>query len=122
MNRRGRVPRRRLGAELALWVGRTLGIAALAVVAVRPTWRLHLQLRPTFRFPPGVARRAGGLALVGVIELIIIDMAGVVSIALANGRGETGAIVLFNYASQVFTTISPILATSFVVNAFPAPS
>ena len=109
-------------AELVLSVGTTLGIAALIVVAVPPTWRLHLRLRPAFRFPPGVARRAGGLALVGVIELITIDVAGVVSIALANGRGETGAIVLFNYASQVFTTISAILALSIVVSAFPVLS
>jgi putative peptidoglycan lipid II flippase len=111
-----------LSAELVLSVGTTLGIAALVVVAVPPTWRLHLQLRPAFRFPPGVARRAGGLALVGVIELIVIDVAGVVSIALANGRGETGAIVLFNYASQVFGTISAILAASIVVSAFPVLS
>ena len=111
-----------LSAELVLAVGTTLGIAALAVVAVPPTWRLHLRLRPTFRFPPGVARRAGGLALVGVIELIAIDAAGVVSIALANGHGETGAIVLFNYASQVFSTISAVLALSIVVSAFPVLS
>ena len=109
-------------AELVLAVGTTLGIAALVVVALPPTWRLHLRLRPAFRFPPGVARRAGGLALVGVIELIVIDVAGVVSIALANGRGETGAIVLFNYASQVFSTISAILALSIVVSAFPVLS
>ncbi len=111
-----------LSAELVLSVGTTLGIAALVVVAVPPTWRLHLRLRPTFQFPPGVARRAGGLALVGVIELIAIDVAGVVSIALANGHGETGAIVLFNYASQVFSTISAILALSIVVSAFPVLS
>src|SRR5580693_5511311 len=109
-------------AELALSVGTTLGIAALVVVAVPPTWRLHLRLRPAFRFPPGVARRAGGLALVGVIELIVVDVAGLVSIALANGRGDTGAIVLFNYASQVFNTISAILALSIVVSAFPVLS
>ena len=111
-----------LSAELVLAVGTTLGIAALVVVAMPPTWRLHLRLRPTFRFPAGVARRAGGLALVGVIELIVIDVAGVVSIALANGRGETGAIVLFNYASQVFSTISAILVLSIVVSAFPVLS
>ena len=87
-----------------------------------PTWRLHLRLRPAFRFPPGVARRAGGLALVGVIELVVIDVAGLVSIALANGRGDTGAIVLFNYAGQVFSTISAILALSIVVSAFPVLS
>ncbi len=66
-------------AELVLSVGTTLGIAALVVVAVPPTWRLHLRLRPALRFPPGVARRAGGLALVGVIELVAIDVANLVS-------------------------------------------
>jgi putative peptidoglycan lipid II flippase len=111
-----------LSAELVLAVGTTLAIAVLVLVAVPPVWRLHLRLRPGFRFPPGVARRAGGLALVGVIELIMIDLDSLVAIALANGRGDTGAIVVFNYASQVFNTISAVLALSVVVSAFPALS
>ena len=115
----GRLP---LSAELALSAGTTLGIAALVLVAVPSTWRLHLRLRPTLRFPPGVARRASGLAVVGVIELIIIDVASVVSITLANGRGETGAIVIYNYASQVFNSISAVLVLSIVVSAFPVLS
>ena len=109
-------------AELVLSVGTTLGIAALVVVAIPPTWRLHLRFRPVLRFPPGVARRAGGLALVGVVELIAIDVANVVAIALANGHGKTGAIVLFNYGSQVFNSIAAILALSIVVSAFPVLS
>ena len=44
------------------------------------------------------------------------------AIALANGRGQTGAIVLFNYASQVFTAVSAVLATSIVISAFPVLS
>jgi putative peptidoglycan lipid II flippase len=109
-------------AELVLSVGTTLGIAALFVVAIPPTWRLHLRFRPALRFPPGVARRAGGLALVGVAELIAIDVANVVAIELANGHGKTGAIVLFNYGSQVFNSIAAILALSIVVSAFPVLS
>jgi putative peptidoglycan lipid II flippase len=109
-------------AELVLSVGTTLGIAALVVVALPPTWRLHLRFRPALRFPPGVARRAGGLALVGVAELIAVDVAGVVSIDLANGHGTTGAIVIFNYGSQVFNSIAAILALSIVVSAFPVLS
>jgi putative peptidoglycan lipid II flippase len=109
-------------AELVLAVGTTLGIASLVVVALVPTWRLRLRLRPALRFPPGVARRAGGLAAVGVAELIVIDLAGVASIALANGRGATGAIVIFNYASQVFTAVSAVLATSIVTSTFPVLS
>jgi putative peptidoglycan lipid II flippase len=111
-----------LAAELVLSVGTTLGIAALVVVALPPTWRLHLRLAPAFRFPPGVARRAGGLALVGVVELVAIDVANLVAIALANGHGETGALVLYNYASQVFSSIAAILALSIVVSAFPVLS
>jgi putative peptidoglycan lipid II flippase len=111
-----------LRAELVLAVGTTLGIAALVVVGLGPAWRLHLRLRPTWRFPPGVARRAGGLALVGVVELLVIDLASVVSIALANGRGSTGALVIFSYASQVFNSVLAVLAISVVVSAFPVLS
>jgi putative peptidoglycan lipid II flippase len=111
-----------LTAELVLSVGTTLGIAALVVVAIPPTWRLHLRFRPVLRFPPRVARRAGGLALVGVVELVAIDLANVVAIELANGYGKTGAIVLFNYGSQVLNSIAAILALSIVVSAFPVLS
>jgi putative peptidoglycan lipid II flippase len=111
-----------VSAELVLAGGTTLGIAVLVLVAVWPTWRLHLRLRPALRFPPGVARRAGGLALVGFLELIAIDVANLVAIRLANGRGETGALVIYNYASQVFTSVSAVLASSIVVSAFPVMS
>ena len=111
-----------VAAELVLSVGTTLGVAALVVVGLVPTLRLRLRLRPTLRFPPGVARQASGLALVGVAELIVIDLANVVGIGLANGRGETGAIVIFNYASQVFNTVAAVLALSIVTSAFPVLS
>ena len=109
-------------AELVLSVGTTLGIAVLVLVALPATWRLRLRLRPVLRFPPGVARRAGGLALVGFAELVAVDVANVVAIVLANGRGETGAVVLFNYASQVFTSVSAVLVLSIIVSAFPVLS
>ena len=111
-----------VSAELVLAGGTTLGIAVLVLVALWPTWRLHLRLRPVLRFPPGVARRAGGLAMVGFLELIAIDVANLVAIRLANGRGETGALVIYNYASQVFTSVSAVLASSIVVSAFPVMS
>jgi putative peptidoglycan lipid II flippase len=111
-----------VAAELVLSVGTTLGVAALVVVGLVPTLRLRLRLRPTLRFPPGVARRASGLAMVGVVELIVIDLANLVGIDLANGRGETGAIVIFNYASQVFNTVAAVLALSIVTSAFPVLS
>jgi len=111
-----------LSAELVLSVGTTLSIAVLVLVALPPTWRLHLRFRPALRFPPGVARRAGGLALVGVLELVAIGVSNLVAIELANADGKTGAVVLFNYGSQVFNSIAAILALSIVVSAFPVLS
>jgi putative peptidoglycan lipid II flippase len=109
-------------ALLVLSAGATLGIATLVVVVLVPTWRLGLRLRPAWRFPPGVASRVGGLALVGLIEFVLQDISSVVVIALANGRGETGAIVVFNYAWQAFTSISAVVAVSIAISAFPVLS
>jgi putative peptidoglycan lipid II flippase len=111
-----------LSAQLVLSVGATAAVAALVVVGVVPAWRLHLRIRPVLRFPPGVARRTGGLALVGVIELLGSDVSTVVIIALANGRGETGAVVITNYTSQVFFALHAVLAQSIALSAFPVLS
>jgi putative peptidoglycan lipid II flippase len=115
----GRLP---ASAQLVLSGGATLGIAALVVVGLVPTWRLRLRLRPTLQFPPGIARRAGGLLLVGVAEMIVQEIANVAVIALANGRGATGALVIFGYASQVFNSLNAVLALSVVLSAFPVLS
>ncbi|MGH3301107.1 MAG: murein biosynthesis integral membrane protein MurJ [Streptosporangiaceae bacterium] len=106
-------------AQLVLSAGATLGVAAMVVVALWPIWRLRLRLRPTLRLPPGVARRAGGLALVGIVEIVASEISAVVVIALANGRGATGALVLFSYGSQVFNTLNAVLALSISISAFP---
>jgi putative peptidoglycan lipid II flippase len=111
-----------LSAQLVLSVGATAGVAALVVVGLVPSWRLHLRIRPVLRFPPGVARRTGGLAIVGVAELVASDVAAVVAIALANGRGETGAVVIANYTGQVFNSVHAVLALSIALSAFPALS
>jgi putative peptidoglycan lipid II flippase len=111
-----------VAAQLVLSVGTTMSIAALVVVASVPAWRLHLRLRPALRFPPGVGRRAGGLAMVGVVELVAGDISALVAIGLANGRGPTGALVLYTYASQVFNSIQAVLAVSIVLSAFPVLS
>jgi len=108
-----------VSAQLVLSVGTTLGIAALAVTGAVPTWRLHLRLRPTWRLPPGVFRQVGGMGLVGLAEIVVVNVSSVVSIALANGHGSTGAIVIFNYATQVFNSVAAVLAMSVVLSAFP---
>jgi putative peptidoglycan lipid II flippase len=111
-----------LAAELVLSIGTTMNIGTLVIVALPPTWRLHLRLRPTLRFPAGVIRLAGGLALVGILEFLAGDLYQVVTISLANGHGETGALVLVNYVSMVFNSVTAVLALSIVTSAFPVLS
>lgn len=115
----GRTP---LIAELVLSLGATLNIATLTVVALPPSWRLHLRLRPTLRFPRGVVGRAGGLVLVGVLEFLAGDIANIVSIALINGHGQTGALVVLSYSGMVFNAISAVLVMSIITSAFPVLS
>ncbi|MGO9079492.1 MAG: murein biosynthesis integral membrane protein MurJ, partial [Streptosporangiaceae bacterium] len=111
-----------LPAELALSIGTTCGVAALAATALIPAWRLRLRVRPTLRFPPGVARRARGLAAVGAAALVAQDAAMLVVTWLANRHGDRGAIVLYNYGWQVFVSAYAVLAIPIAVSAFPALS
>jgi putative peptidoglycan lipid II flippase len=106
-------------AELVLAVGTTAGVAALMLTGLVPAFRLRLRLRPTFRFPPGVGRRAGGLAGYGMAALIAQDAALLVVILLANGHGSKAAVVLYNYGWQVFEAAYAVLAVSIAVSAFP---
>jgi putative peptidoglycan lipid II flippase len=106
-------------AELTLSVGTTAGVAALVLTALVPAWRLRLRLRPALRFPAGVARRALALAAVGITALIAQDASVLVVTWLANGHGGQGAIVLYGYGWQVFTSAYAVLAIPIAISAFP---
>jgi putative peptidoglycan lipid II flippase len=111
-----------LSAKLMLSVGTTAGVAALVLTAAWPAWRLRIRVRPTLRFPPGIARRAGGLAIFGIVALLAEDVSQLVVIVLANGHGTSAAIVLYQYGWQVFEAVYAVLAVSIAVSAFPALS
>jgi putative peptidoglycan lipid II flippase len=108
-----------LAAELVLYIGTTMNIGMLVLVALPPALRLRLRVRPTLTFPAGVTGRVSGLALVGVLEFLAGDVGSVITIDLANGHGQTGALVLVNYATLVFNSVTGVLALSIVMSAFP---
>jgi putative peptidoglycan lipid II flippase len=118
----GDLARLPLSAELILSVGTTVGVAALVLTALVPARRLRIRLSPTLRFPPGVGRRAGGLAVFGIAALVTQDAASLVVILLANSRGAHASIVLYNYGWQVFEAAYAVLAISIAISAFPALS
>jgi putative peptidoglycan lipid II flippase len=111
-----------LSAELVLSVGTTAGVAALVLTALVPAWRLHIRVRPTLRFPEGIGRRAGGLAVYGIAALITQDVSSLVVVLLANGHGSRGALVLYGYGWQFFEAVYAVLAISIAVSAFPVLS
>jgi peptidoglycan biosynthesis protein MviN/MurJ (putative lipid II flippase) len=110
-------------AELTLSVGTTAGVAALVLTALVPAWRLRLRVRPTFRFPQGVGRRARSLAAVGIAALIAQDASVLVVTRLANGHGQGGgAVALYSYSWQVFASVYAVLAIPVAISAFPVLS
>jgi putative peptidoglycan lipid II flippase len=111
-----------LAANLVLSIGTTMNIGVLVVALLPSAWRLHLRWRPTLRFPPGVLRRAGGLSLVGLLEFLAADIYSLITIGLANGHGDTGALVLVNYGNLVFTAVCSVLPLPIVTSAFPVLS
>ena len=111
-----------VSAELILSGGTTLGVAALALTALVPAVALRLRLRPTLRFPAGVARQARGLAGYGIAALIAQDAALLVVIRLANGSATQGAVVLYGYGWQAFESIYAVLAVPIVISVFPVLS
>jgi putative peptidoglycan lipid II flippase len=111
-----------VSAELILSAGTTLGVAALALTALVPAVALRLRLRPTLRFPAGVARQARGLAGYGIAALIAQDAALLVVIRLANGSATQGAVVLYGYGWQAFESIYAVLAVPIVISVFPVLS
>jgi len=109
-------------AELTLSVGTTAGVAALVLTALVPAWRLRLRLRPALRFPEGVARRARALATVGIAALVAQDASVLTVTWLANGHGDRGAVVLYGYGWQLFTSAYAVLAIPVAISAFPVLS
>jgi len=106
-------------AEAALSVGTTLGVLALVVTVVGPFSRLRLRLRPTFRFPPGVAARVRRLALAGLAALLAQQAAQALTVVLANHRVGGGAIAAYNYAWAIYLVPYAVLAVPIATSAFP---
>ncbi|MGI5487360.1 murein biosynthesis integral membrane protein MurJ [Microtetraspora malaysiensis] len=108
-------------AELALSVGTSLGVLALVVTVIGPVSRLGLRLRPTLRFPPGVAARVRGLALAGLGALVAQQAATAILIPVANRIGG-GVLTAYGYAWAIYQVPYAVLAVPIATSAFPVLS
>ncbi|MEV7970624.1 lipid II flippase MurJ [Sphaerisporangium sp. NPDC088356] len=109
-------------AELALSVGTTLGVLALVVAVIGPSSRLGLRLRPTLRFPEGVAVRVRRLAVAGLSALVAQQAAMALVVWLANRQVGAGGLAGYNYAWAIYQVPYAVLAVPIATSVFPALS
>ena len=95
------------------------------LTAIVPVWRLRLRLRPTLRFPAGIARRARSLAGVGDGRA---GRAGRVACWSSPGwptrtaAARGAALTVYSYGWQVFVSVYAVLAIPVAISAFPVLS
>ncbi|RFS84075.1 virulence factor MviN [Actinomadura spongiicola] len=107
-----------LDAELTLSIGTTFGGVAMAVTAGIAAWRLRLRLRPTLRFPDGVAPRVRRLAVAGLATVAAQQVSALLVVRLSY-EGTGGALANYQYAWAIYLLPWAILAVPIATSAFP---
>ena len=99
--------------------GTTAGVAVMSLPLLVPVRRLGVRLRPTLRFPAGVAGRARSLALAGIGALVAQQASVVVTLALANRYGTDGTWPVVLYTQAVYVLPYAVLAFPLATAALP---
>lgn len=107
------------GAEAWLGWGTTAGVMALSLPLFWPVRRTGTRLRPTLRFPPGVARRALRLAAAGIGVVACQQLTVFVTLALANTVGGVGVWNVFQYVQAVYLLPYAVLVVPLATVTFP---
>lgn len=98
--------------------GTTAGVVAMSLPLFVPVWRSGVRLRPTLRFPDGVAAHVRRLAFAGVGALVAQQGAVLVVLALAN-TGPQGTPAVFFYVQAVYVLPYAVLAVPLATATFP---
>jgi putative peptidoglycan lipid II flippase len=106
-------------SELFLGLGTTLGVATLALSLLPAVRRTGLRLRPRFRFPTGIARRARNLAVAGIATLAAQNLVvlGVVLLT-SHTHAATGSLTVYTFSWAVFVLPYAVLAVPIATTAF----
>ena len=111
-------------SDAAVWVlagGTTLGVVVLSLPLLVPVLRAGVRLRPTLRFPDGLARRAASLAGAGVLALVAQQGAVLATLWVTHHRTDViGAVNVFTYVQAVYLLPYAVLAVPIATSAFPA--
>jgi putative peptidoglycan lipid II flippase len=111
-------------SDAEVWVlagGTTLGVVVLSLPLLVPTLRAGVRLRPTLRFPEGLARRAVSLAGAGVVALVAQQLAVLTTLWVTHHRTDAvGAVNVYSYVQAVYLLPYAVLAVPIATSAFPA--
>ncbi|WNB86797.1 lipid II flippase MurJ [Cellulomonas sp. ATA003] len=99
--------------------GTTAGVAAMSLPLLVPLRRTGVRLRPTLRFPPGVAVRARSLAAAGIGALLAQQVAVLAVLGLSRASGGEGAYPVFLYTQAVYYLPYAVLAVPLATSTFP---
>lgn len=104
--------------EWLAW-GTTLGVAAMCLPMFFPVRNLGVRLRPSLRFPTGVAPRVRSLALAGVGAVAAQQVALVVVLWVSTRWGAEGTFTAFLYSQQVYLLPYAVLVVPLATSTFP---
>lgn len=106
-------------AILLLAWGTTAGVVVLSLPLLVPTWRVGVRLRPSWRFPVGAGKRAGTLAVAGLVAVAAQQVCVLVTVWLANRAEGVGTLNVYTYAQTAYLLPYAVLAVPLATAAFP---
>ncbi len=106
-------------ATALLGWGTTAGVAVMSLPLLWPVHRSGVRLRPTLRFPDGVAARARALAVAGLGALLAQQVSMLAALVTANMHGGPGTYPVFLSAQAVYFLPYAVLAFPIATAALP---
>lgn len=106
----------------ALWWlagGTTAGVVALSLPLFLPVARAGVRWRPTWRFPAGSGRRAGALAVAGLLAVGAQQLCVLATIWLSNRADGVGVLNVYTYTQTIYLLPYAVLVVPLATVAFP---
>lgn len=107
------------GAAALLGWGTTLGVAVMSLPLLWPVHRTGVRLRPTLRFPEGMATKARSLAVAGLGALLAQQASQLAVLVASNAHGEKGTWPVFLSTQAVYFLPYAVLAFPIATAALP---
>lgn len=106
-------------ALLALGLGTTAGVVALALCTAVPLARLGAHLRPSLRFAPGDARVVAAIGAAGLAGLVLQQVSVLVVNLAAQRSPDPGALTRLTWANALYLLPYAVLAAPVLQLTFP---